>query len=1498
MVFDRRLAGEDDEFFSPTDASFLNEVVGGTSAAGANIAATAPTPPAPTARAGSYVIDPLQFGFRDIGEGERYQTGLGNVQDYFNLTPLGDLSRFAQTQAQGEGEYTTRYKLPEFQSYLSEQGMELREQALPGNRVARWVQGPQGVVEGTYQEVDLSDKDFGIATALLGAAAGNIAPLGFGALNVGMALDQGDPLRALAALGGVSGGLPIPAELASTLQTAGKVAGVAQAAQSGDWVSALTGGMNLAGVGDIAGFSTKDIQAAGNVASAIQTGDASKLISAANHFVNSPELGLAGKAAAVIEAVNSGNPGRIANATMALGKDLSAMSTSKTDTGDETARLAARYGTASDALIKQIEGMSPTVPSSTASTADVQDAIIEDVLRQSPGQVTSTASTKDVEDALLDDVAKQSPATVPGASATTQDVIDVIRSGQSKYNVHQTFGEAFNAARKELGAGKSFKWTNPQTGVTQTYTTDVAAAKPVEAGAGRGLLPGMTAADAAKAPALSNLKPLEPGVPKADVAGAASSDVSDYSDIAQAMQGTIPSADATYATLSQNAQSLAKAVKGTVFQTPTALALDAASQLGTAFAATGGVGKDNTTLQEFKKIRDIAEDISPPEVISQIKQLNQNIQSADGVWSTLSAIGKGVYQQPLGLLWMGASEVVQDLPLLGAGKVISVGAKALDLVPKVQAALGVSSSVALSMLENGGAARDETYERVQDLLKDQVKTGKITQTEADALSQKQADNAFVKSMGITGAISLIPGATSLEKQIIVKGAVNDAQSVIGTALKVGAKELTPEAAEGAGTEWVTAGETYGAVGKGYADVPLKQIVGAGALEALIGGPTAGTIAGGHAALSKLGAFDAAADDAAPPASAPPATTPPGEVKPSTTALANTVVATDEDGNPVTLADLNLGDITAKDISSDSTADDLAGLSAIYTGDTSQVASDLAGMSAIDKAPSDTDITGGVAPDTVIATDNEGNALTAADLGLGAAADTTPAITQDTVVATDIDGNVLTAADAGIQTKPTIAPAVSPETVVATDSDGNVLRAADVGASATPTIKPETKVDAATKTEIKPDTVVAVDADGNSLTASDVTAAVKPDTNAEPDTKPNTKPDTKPEVKPDVKPDVKPGVEPDIKPDTKPEPDVKPDVKPETKTEVKPEVKPEPKLDVKTETKSETEPETKLDTKPGTEPEAKPDAKPDVKPDVKPGVEPDAKPDTKPEVKPETKPEVKTEVKVEPETKTEVKPEVKPDTKVEPEVKTEVKPEVKVEPETKTEVKPEVKPETKVEPEVKTEAKTEVKPEGKPETKPETKPEVKPETKVEPEVKPETKTETKPEPKVEPEAKTEVKPEVKTPTNVRVYEPPEEPLEPKPPVPPPEPPPKPPVPPPEPPPPKPPVPPPEPPPPKPPEPPPPKPPEPPPEPPPPAPPPPPPKEPPPPKPKPPPKKPTAANPLALLLAASKKKPEEPYQVARIPVESPFGTVFDALNRLYQEQDITEDDLLRILRGSYE
>ena len=155
--------------------------------------------------------------------------------------------------------------------------------------------------------------------------------------------------------------------------------------------------MDLSGTTNIGGFTTKDITAANAVIKGIEDKDYGRALTGAAQLTDSPNIALAGAAVGMLDAAKSGNPADMLRAGEALTGAINAQSRyySTTDTGDETDRLIARYGTADDAVIKQLEAMSPTAQLPSATTQDVEEAIYQDVLRQAPPVYTSEPTERD-----------------------------------------------------------------------------------------------------------------------------------------------------------------------------------------------------------------------------------------------------------------------------------------------------------------------------------------------------------------------------------------------------------------------------------------------------------------------------------------------------------------------------------------------------------------------------------------------------------------------------------------------------------------------------------------------------------------------------------------------------------------------------------------------------------------------------------------------------------------------------------------------------------------------------------------------------------------------------------------------------------------------------------------------------------------------------------------------------------------------------------------------
>jgi hypothetical protein len=241
----------------------------------------------------------------------------------------------------------------------------------------------------------------GVATGL---TAGQVAALGSGAAGLGAGLITGqDPMKALetAIISGASAFLPsqvasfVPSTGTAALDAALKSAvevGTRTAINGGNVEQAVIGSLVNSGVGAATG------------ATGIDPG----LVSAA--------IGIAQA---------KGDPQKIFNAVLSAGPAIQNLQNyySKTDTGDETARLIARYGTADDAIIKQIEAMSPTAQLPSATTQDVEEAIYQDVLRQAPPVYTSEPTERDVQSAMDADFMREVSAltTLNASNSPTLD---------------------------------------------------------------------------------------------------------------------------------------------------------------------------------------------------------------------------------------------------------------------------------------------------------------------------------------------------------------------------------------------------------------------------------------------------------------------------------------------------------------------------------------------------------------------------------------------------------------------------------------------------------------------------------------------------------------------------------------------------------------------------------------------------------------------------------------------------------------------------------------------------------------------------------------------------------------------------------------------------------------------------------------------------------------------------------------------------------------------
>ena len=213
--------------------------------------------------------------------------------------------------------------------------------------------GAVGVGEGALTAQQLATLgELGINTSQLGLGVVGNAALGKGVIeatktgllggDLGDILESGaktaigatgNVLSSASNLAGLAGSIdPTLLNITDPIQRA---TAVASAIQSGNPLAVAASGMDLAGVPNISGLSSKDISAANSVYQGIQTGNYAGIISGANNFINSPDLAIAGKAAALAQAATSQDPTAIFNAAQAFSKAI----------GDTTnaAKISAAY---------------------------------------------------------------------------------------------------------------------------------------------------------------------------------------------------------------------------------------------------------------------------------------------------------------------------------------------------------------------------------------------------------------------------------------------------------------------------------------------------------------------------------------------------------------------------------------------------------------------------------------------------------------------------------------------------------------------------------------------------------------------------------------------------------------------------------------------------------------------------------------------------------------------------------------------------------------------------------------------------------------------------------------------------------------------------------------------------------------------------------------------------------------------------------------------------
>ena len=758
----------------------------------------------------------------------------------------------------------------------------------------------------------------------------------------GMAVDRGDVLGGLAAVTGAGG-----------FTTASTALNFANAVDKGDWLGAISAGMNLAGTETLGGFTSKDFQAANNIVKGIEAGNVSSILAGANNFINSPELSIAAPALQVAQAIANGDYAAAARAGVALNTALQEYQTQQVLAAayaDPTRAQDLPYGTPTDVLPETPTGEVPNALEPVELVPGISNADLG--IAPTPSFGGTTAGT--------------TPAT--GATAPSFKVGDTV--GDVTFQ-HSNQAIAADQVKDLVNVGSltpgQLNWLASYVFLDDTASLRDAVAHFMKTGempVSSKMTPSAMTEDAAVS---------TPGyqVDTANVGGQfAYSEAGVPASVTQVVEVT-DKYDPTI--VGSAAADINKALEGTPIGPVAGLLSQAVGEFGNAMIAGPtnwlfNLPPDSKLSRIFNEVS-AAADINTPEAVKEGRaNWQQRVADAEGIWGKFAAGVVGGLENPAAAAWEISSEILQELPNLGMGLAVKGTAKALDLANSLATKLGVSVATATDMIENGGAAYNDAVKRSLEGLQSRVDSGELTNAQALQIAQGNGAEALLYGMGVTGGMALIPGGNALYKQVLesaqdigTKNVSDVIAKTLTTGLTTGAKEFASEGVEGGATEATTQGSVYG-----YDNIDWEDVAAAAGQEALIGGGTAGSIGTIDAGKGNIAS---AIDSSGGPD------------------VSNTGGGDSGGGGTGGGGGIDLG----------SKGDDID-----FFDGTDKTDQELPPLNQYVQPPLGGNIADtGFSPDTVIATDEDGNALTAADLGLVAPAPVAPAPVATAPVTTTV-----------------------------------------------------------------------------------------------------------------------------------------------------------------------------------------------------------------------------------------------------------------------------------------------------------------------------------------------------------------------------------------------------------------------------------------------------------------------------------------------------------------
>jgi hypothetical protein len=391
---------------------------------------------------------------------------------------------------------------------------------------------------------------------------------------------------------------------------------------------------------------------------------------------------------------------------------------------------------------------------------------------------------------------------------------------QNKYDLFAKFGEAYRAARNDLGAGKNFEWTNPKTGETQTFSTNTKEEQAVADQKRIDLMPAYSGSE--------NTRTGNPGIVDNIFYDKNSGNVVQDNRVWD-QNGKLVSGEVTNINPNESgstAEKVAASLKESFGKTFDAFKYvtsgvnkggwELLNQVGVLGGLTGLVDMDNWATRTAADMKKVIDGYQNKEFLNNRALMNSAIAKAgnEGIFAQAVEAGKQFGLNPL----QTAEFIAQQGASLFLGGGAMATARALSAGLTVQQA----ASIGTMAVAQGASVADQAY-------RDGLKNNKTPEEALNAARVAWAGSALTSVV----ANKFIPGALSNEAAIASQ---NIAKASLSTALR---GEMSAELAENTSGQIIAniaAGNDWD---KDLGSTVVQSIIGSGVVTGLVQVATTG-----------------------------------------------------------------------------------------------------------------------------------------------------------------------------------------------------------------------------------------------------------------------------------------------------------------------------------------------------------------------------------------------------------------------------------------------------------------------------------------------------------------------------------------------------------------------------------------------------------------------------------------------------------------------------------